>query len=71
MALLSGGEGAPEQRAYARFVLARALWVSGQDRSRARQLAKQAERDYQQSENRWAQDDAARVGTWLVRRGGP
>jgi tetratricopeptide (TPR) repeat protein len=56
----------PSRRADTRFALARALWESNRDRSRARSLAEEAMREYAKAS---AQLKADAVRTWLRERG--
>src|SRR5262249_33618905 len=56
-------ETAPVDRALVAFPLARALWDSGRDRTRARQLAKEALDTLSRSP---ATRDAARARAWLA-----
>jgi tetratricopeptide (TPR) repeat protein len=66
-----GGRGAPTvgYRAQARFALARALWASGEERPRALDLARTAEREYGQAPSSPAVDrERAAVAAWLSTR---
>jgi len=62
--LRQGQETGPAERAETSFALARALWNSGRDRSRARSLAEQARDAYAGTP---AKDKLAEVETWLRR----
>jgi tetratricopeptide (TPR) repeat protein/predicted Ser/Thr protein kinase len=57
----------PVDLAETRFVVAQALWESGEDRPRALVLARQAEAAYREQH---IDADALRIGAWIGERGG-
>ena len=56
----------PKELGASRFALARALWNSKRDRPRARELARQALRDYDASQSSTVKKEAEKVTVWLT-----
>jgi tetratricopeptide (TPR) repeat protein len=65
LALRRGEPGDPAENADTQFALARALWQSGNDRARARELATGAQAEYEHAATK-SKGELAEVGQWLA-----